>query len=88
MGTTTMQPVFAMSTNAIHQQAIDTLVNNPHLRQRRLSLKTVGERVVLKGTVNSFFEKQIAQESLKQVPGIKGIDNQLEVSWPMSSSIG
>ena len=70
-----MQLVTSLPTTSLHQLAVETLVNNPHLRQRRLSLKTVGERVVIQGTVNSFFEKQMAQESLKQVPGIKAIDN-------------
>jgi hypothetical protein len=31
--------------------------------------------------VKSFFEKQMAQEALRTIEGIRTIDNQLVVSW-------
>jgi osmotically-inducible protein OsmY len=37
--------------------------------------------VVLKGSVRSFFEKQMAQEAIRRVDGVQMIDNLLEVNW-------
>ncbi len=37
--------------------------------------------MVLKGTVNSYFQKQMAQEAIRRVDGVELIDNQLEVNW-------
>jgi osmotically-inducible protein OsmY len=38
-------------------------------------------RVTIKGTVQSFFEKQMAQEALRNINGIESIENQLKVTW-------
>jgi osmotically-inducible protein OsmY len=37
--------------------------------------------VTLKGVVSSYFQKQMAQEALRNVDGIHEIANELEVSW-------
>ena len=44
-----------------------------------LSYETQGGNVVLRGHVPSFFEKQMAQESLRSVEGIHEILNELVV---------
>jgi osmotically-inducible protein OsmY len=38
-------------------------------------------RVVLKGKVKSFFQKQMAQEAIRRLDGVQKIDNLLEVNW-------
>jgi osmotically-inducible protein OsmY len=37
--------------------------------------------VVLKGSVRSFFQKQMAQEAIRRIDGVQMIDNMLEVTW-------
>jgi osmotically-inducible protein OsmY len=71
-------------TFAIHEQAVEAIARNPHLRQRRVSLRTHSGAVTLCGQVQSFYEKQMAQESLRDIPGIKRIENRLEVRWTNS----
>lgn len=68
------------------QNHLGDLVNsaieaNPYLAGRKLRFETEGGRVVLKGTVGTFFQKQMAQESLRHIAGIGEIENELEVSW-------
>lgn len=59
------------------QNAID---HNPYLSRRKLKCETKSEgHVVLRGKVRSFFQKQMAQESIRKVDGIKSIENCLEV---------
>ncbi|MFN9342710.1 MAG: BON domain-containing protein, partial [Planctomycetota bacterium] len=56
-------------------------VRHPHRHQRRVFLRADGGHLVLQGRVKSFFEKQMAQEALRTIDGVRTIDNQLEVSW-------
>ncbi len=60
------------------QQAFLT---SPHFAGRRLQIDHNAGRVVLKGTVSSYFQKQMAQETARRVDGVHEIENQLEVAW-------
>ena len=55
--------------------------NNPHVNGRLLRFETDGCRVVLQGSVKSYFQKQMAQEMLMRLDGINRVDNNLEVCW-------
>jgi osmotically-inducible protein OsmY len=59
-------------------QAIQT---SPYLNGRLLRIETDGSRVVLHGSVESYFQKQMAQETVRRVEGVEQIDNCLEVLW-------
>ena len=67
--------------NQIESQGQSILNTNPFLAQQKLSLAVQSGHVVLSGVVHSFYQKQMAQEALRQVDGIKQIDNNVEVSW-------
>ncbi|TWT39389.1 BON domain-containing protein [Blastopirellula retiformator] len=56
------------------------LANNPHFAGRSFRFEHEQDRIVLKGSVSSFFQKQMAQEALRQA-GVDQIENQLEVNW-------
>ena len=43
--------------------------------------ETDAGRVTLRGVVNTYFQKQMAQESLRHVDGVHEIANELEVCW-------
>jgi osmotically-inducible protein OsmY len=57
------------------------IANNPHLMRRKVYFETEHGRVVLKGTVRSYYQKQMAQESLRRIDGVDHIENNLEVIW-------
>jgi osmotically-inducible protein OsmY len=52
---------------------------NPHLRGRRLHVVSDAGHVVLEGKVGSYYQKQMAQEAIRRIEGVRGIDNRLEV---------
>ncbi len=56
------------------------LKESPHLAGRHLIPETNEGEVILRGTVDSYFQKQMAQEVLRNVEGIRRILNQLEVA--------
>lgn len=57
----------------------DAIQKSPHLLGRNLILEAKEGQVVLRGNVDSYFEKQMAQEALRNVEGIKSIQNKLVV---------
>jgi osmotically-inducible protein OsmY len=57
------------------------LQDNPYIAPRTLRFETSDGRVTLRGTVGTFFQKQMAQESLRRVAGVEEIANELEVCW-------
>jgi osmotically-inducible protein OsmY len=59
-------------------QAIQT---NPYVNGRTLRFEMDGGRVVLQGCVQSYFQKQMAQEVVRRVEGVAEIENCLEVQW-------
>ena len=67
--------------NGLANQVTRLFNFHPHLKQARLKVRDDQGKIVLSGTVGSYYEKQIAQESLRDVPGIESIDNSIEVSW-------
>lgn len=69
------------TTQLLSEQIQNVVIHNPHLSNRRMRIKTESGRVTLQGCVRSFFEKQMAQEALRQIEGVEIIENQLEVTW-------
>ena len=59
-------------------QAID---NEPHVNRQHLRFETREGRVILRGVVGSYFQKQMAQEAIRGIDGVQDISNELEVSW-------
>lgn len=54
---------------------------NPYVPNRQVSVEALDGHVTLKGSVGSFFQKQMAQEAIRRVDGVQLIDNLLEVTW-------
>jgi osmotically-inducible protein OsmY len=60
-------------------QVHSAIQGNPYLSGRKLRFEARQGRVVLRGTVATFFQKQMAQEALRRIDGIREIENELEV---------
>jgi len=74
----------------LFQRIHEALLTNPHVPSHQVRIETSEGRVVLKGSVKSFFEKQMAQEAIRRIDGVQKIDNLLEVNWadrPSSESL-
>lgn len=57
------------------------IVRNPHLLGLTVRIEARAGRVVLSGVVPSYYQKQIAQEVVRTVEGVKHVDNRLRVDW-------
>lgn len=70
-----MQTCEATLEERIGVAADDSIyLNNSHI-----SLEPDMRRVVVRGVVSSYYEKQMAQETLLRVDGVESVDNHLEV---------
>jgi osmotically-inducible protein OsmY len=69
---------------SLESRVASALHDSPHLTfpsRRQLRFEAAEGKVVLRGTVRSYFQKQMAQEALRHLDGIAEIENQLEVAW-------
>ena len=65
----------------LSDQIHTAISSNPYLSGRKLRFETKQGRVVLRGVVGSYFQKQMAQEAVRRVKGVEEIENALEVAW-------
>jgi hypothetical protein len=60
-------------------QAIHALRESAHPALRRLSVEQTDTALVIKGSVSSYYLKQLAQEALKGLSGPRTLINQVQV---------
>lgn len=60
-------------------EATYIIAKHPHLHRRNVQCRVESNRMILEGEVNSFYEKQLAQEALRDLEGFEQVENQLEV---------
>jgi len=63
----------------LSDKVVTALEGNPYLSRRNLRFETSEGRITLRGVVRSYFQKQMAQEALRDLDGIDEIQNELEV---------
>jgi osmotically-inducible protein OsmY len=71
----------ATLTAPLSEKIREALVTNPHVPSRTVRVEAADGRVVLKGHVQTFYQKQMAQEAIRRIDGVEQIDNLLEVNW-------
>jgi osmotically-inducible protein OsmY len=68
-------------STALADRLRSELVTNPYVGRRNLRFEANEGRVVLRGTVQTFYEKQMAQEVVRRIDGVDQVDNLVEVNW-------
>lgn len=61
-------------------RVLTALERNPYFSGRNLFFETADGRVVLKGVVRSYFQKQMAQEAIRRLEGVDEVHNELQVA--------
>jgi osmotically-inducible protein OsmY len=65
----------------LDHRVLTALEQNPHVARRNLRFETEQGRVTLRGVVDTYYQKQMAQEAIRRVEGVREIANELEVCW-------
>jgi osmotically-inducible protein OsmY len=73
----------AMVDTSLENRLSAVLRRNPHFAGRQLEFEAQEGRVTLKGVVRSYYQKQMAQELVRAIEGVKQIENQLQVQEPL-----
>ncbi len=71
-----------MSTDLLTPEAASVLARAPNPQLRRVRVSETDQAIVLRGTVSSYYLKQLAQECLRSVAEGRRIVNLLEVRRP------
>ena len=66
-------------TDTLFEKVTSAIETSPYLSGRKLRFEADAGRVVLQGTVGTYYQKQMAQEALRRVEGVCEIENRLEV---------
>jgi osmotically-inducible protein OsmY len=65
----------------LRNKVAQAIEDAPHLNRQHLRFETCEGRVILRGIVASYFQKQMAQEAVRRIDGVRSVTNELEVSW-------
>ena len=77
-----MSEQYAADTTIRLQELVhSTLARSPYLSGKNLRIEMSDEGVVLRGVVRSYYQKQIAQESIRSIEGVRQVRNELQVAW-------
>jgi osmotically-inducible protein OsmY len=63
------------------EMARQRILHQPHLTQQRIWCECHEGRLFLRGQVPSFYFKQIAQEAVAGMGGVRQVVNEIEVVW-------
>ena len=66
---------------SLDDRVLTALEGNPYVAHRNLRFETEEGRVVLRGVVRTYYQKQMAQEAIRHIDGVDEIANELEVCW-------
>jgi len=71
----------------LNDRVLHELENHPHLLRQRVRCEQQADgQVTLRGVVNSYYQKQMAQEAIRRIDGVFSIANELQVDWLDSST--
>lgn len=92
MQTTLAERPATKSRNDLSASARRYLESHPHFRGRTsgVSIEQNGPDLYLTGRLPSFYLKQLVQEAVRHVPGVKNVINEIDVvnAWGVSSARG
>lgn len=70
-----------LDAKALVQRLDSAIKGNPHLSGHQVFCSEEGGTVILQGRVRSYYQKQMAQEALRNLEGVERIVNDLQVDW-------
>lgn len=68
-----------MIDTTLDHRVLSALETSSHLQGRQLRFEMEKGRITLRGMVRTYFQKQMAQEAIRNIDGVDEIANELEV---------
>jgi osmotically-inducible protein OsmY len=70
-----------LAEDGLMQRLQRVILSSPHIPRHRVRLENRAGHVVVRGAVDSYYQKQMTQEAILRVEGVEHLENQLEVHW-------
>ncbi len=67
---------------AVEKTVADRLAGSSYLERRRIECVVHNGMLTLSGFVSSYYLRQVAQALARDIPGVDGVDNRIEVTPP------
>lgn len=75
--------------HSLHELAHNAIISNPYFFGQKITVDVRGEDVILRGCVNTYYQKQLAQETVLEIDHVHSVQNEIEVNsvWNRSHGI-
>ena len=74
-----VQQFYIDQPHSLRELVHNRLAGNPFVISRSLTINVNEDEVTLRGYVPTYYQKQLAQESIRNIEGVRTIHNELEV---------
>lgn len=68
------------NTSTLNERIDSVVVQSPYFAKGKLRVHATDDCVIVEGNVDTYFHKQMAQETLLRIDGVRRIDNRVEVT--------
>jgi len=76
-----IKPAISIDSSNVKEKITKEFERHARIDAGKISVETEGRKIILKGTVRNFDEKDDAANAAWSIPGVNEVENKLTISW-------